>query len=144
MAIYKGYSRNQQERRGYRQAWAIYGSMCRTGQHIGYFLGRLRCNATGSLHKIFALLGLSDECSRSSSLLQPDYSMSVVDVYTNATRYLIRNGGTVAGLSYLFEMVPEPCTGIEENVPSWVVLYQLYFDLDSIGEGFFNSSEDTP
>ncbi|KUJ08710.1 uncharacterized protein LY89DRAFT_741557 [Mollisia scopiformis] len=78
-------------------------------------------NATDPRDKIYGLLGLMHEADRKSILLQPDYSKSVVQVYGDAIRQMIRenedDGAT--NLNEAFHSIER----FEDEVmdfPSWI------------------------
>lgn len=77
--------------------------------------------ATDPRDKIYSLLGLMGDPM--SKLLQPDYTKSVSEVYSNATHHL------VAQNSSLDPICGQQIQGRREDLPSWVPDYTLNRDL---------------
>ena len=77
--------------------------------------------ATDPRDKIYSLLGLMGDPM--SKLLQPDYTKSVNEVYSNATHHL------VAQNSSLDSICGQQIQGRREDLPSWVPDYTLNRDL---------------
>jgi hypothetical protein len=78
--------------------------------------------ATQPSDRIYALLGLANE----KDTIAADYSMEVVDVYTEATRHILcspQRGSPFYGLRVLAS-VKRPETGHDTQWPSWVQKWQ--------------------
>ncbi|KAL2070883.1 hypothetical protein VTL71DRAFT_13909 [Oculimacula yallundae] len=82
--------------------------------------------ATDPRDKLFALLGLAVPEDRLNPAFQPDYSKTVVEVYTEFTRYLATNDVLVP-LWQFYEDRSDPFdTAADSKFPSWVVRYDRH------------------
>ncbi|KAF2651568.1 hypothetical protein K491DRAFT_696336 [Lophiostoma macrostomum CBS 122681] len=85
---------------------------CVTDEEFLFLHGR-QCEATDSRDRIFGLVGLADEETRTS--LVPDYELSDCEVFIMATKYLITRRNSLDVLSHCRLGVQK------KDLPSWVV-----------------------
>ena len=110
----------------YRQAWLIYYlHLIKPTLPLSRLLGFVKSNATDPRDKVFALLSFLSEESRSSPYLQPDYTKSVTEVYTDAIRYIIQQNSPGDGLSNLWATFGEPSSEVDETFPSWLYRWDI-------------------
>ncbi|PMD32530.1 HET-domain-containing protein [Hyaloscypha variabilis F] len=137
----KGYTHVVQDSSRYRQAWSIYYlHLLHQTLSIPRLLGFVKSNSTDPRDKVFALLGFLDEESRSSPYLQPDYTKSVTEVYTDVVRYIIqRNSPRVGSLRNVWEVFGDIPSDPDERFPSWVYRWDLAVSESSL---FYNAQKD--
>jgi hypothetical protein len=80
----------------------------------------LGLNSTDPRDKIYAMLGLLEQDLRSEPVLQPDYTKSVVDLYTDVTRYFIEKEFCLDIWERTYDQPDQEGMGVP-NLPSWVV-----------------------
>ncbi|KAI4288281.1 MAG: hypothetical protein L6R35_002457 [Caloplaca aegaea] len=82
------------------------------------------CTSTDPRDKVYALLSFFDgspEERRSYSLMSPDYTKTVPQVYAEATEYILRNSPSLLALSLVGDKVYKRVP----DLPSWVPDYSL-------------------
>jgi len=74
--------------------------------------------ATDERDRIFASSGMISQCRKPGSwhLLDPDYSKSTEEVFTNASNFILQSLGNLSWLSF----VQDRTLRVHENLPSWV------------------------
>lgn len=84
--------------------------------------------ATDPRDKVFGLLGMATDCRQAiPPALKPDYLKSTPDVFSDATRYIIKTSKCLDVLSHIgfvapFEPPPDAC---KRHFPSWVPRWDL-------------------
>jgi hypothetical protein len=87
---------------GYRRAASTYEARQASGSSIHTLMAFYPSEATDSRDKLSALLGLTKEVEQSHSLLRPDYTKAVDQVYMDIVRHMIKANSNIVNLSWAF------------------------------------------
>lgn len=134
------------------EMWSYMRDHCsntKRGKILDLVIRRQEFQAKDPRDQVYAMLGIAKECQDRENLhygFIPDYSLSVMEVYTRFTRAIIETLQNVIVLSAIDTFESSP-TREKRGMPSWVPEYDRHINLRQtfafLGDGHYRASGKT-